>query len=135
MHPYTVALLASIPSPDPEAARGHAHAAISGDVPSPIDPPSGCVFRTRCFQAQEKCAVEVPPLVEVSPGHFLACHFPVAVPPQGERIVAQGQPEFIDQTSDGVLDSEDKPAPKVAAMGGRTGAIGGGPDDADVLPH
>jgi hypothetical protein len=92
------------------------------------------VFRTRCFQAQEKCAVAVPPLVEVSPGHFLACHYPVAVPPQGERIVAQGQPEFIDQAADGVLEPEDKAAAPVA-MGGRSGAIGGGPDDADVVPH
>jgi len=58
LHPYTVALLASIPSPDPAAAKIQAHEAISGDPPSPIDPPSGCRFRTRCPRAQERCAVE-----------------------------------------------------------------------------
>jgi oligopeptide/dipeptide ABC transporter ATP-binding protein len=76
-HPYTVALLASIPSPDPEAPRAQAHAAISGDPPSPIDPPSGCRFRTRCPRAQERCAVEVPEMRELAPDHAVACHFPV----------------------------------------------------------
>jgi oligopeptide/dipeptide ABC transporter ATP-binding protein len=77
MHPYTVALLASIPSPDPAAPKGKAHAAISGDVPSPIDPPSGCRFRTRCPRAQEVCALEEPPLRELGTEHAVACHFPV----------------------------------------------------------
>jgi oligopeptide/dipeptide ABC transporter ATP-binding protein len=76
-HHYTVALLRSIPSPDPAAAKAQAHAAISGDPPSPIDPPSGCRFRTRCPRAQERCAVEVPPLAELAPDHAVACHFPV----------------------------------------------------------
>jgi oligopeptide/dipeptide ABC transporter ATP-binding protein len=76
-HPYTVALLASIPSPDPDAPRGAAHAAISGDPPSPIDPPSGCRFRTRCPRAQERCAAEVPEMRVLAPDHAVACHFPV----------------------------------------------------------
>jgi len=76
-HPYTVALLASIPSPDPDAPRAEAHAAISGDPPSPIDPPSGCRFRTRCPRAQERCAAEVPEMRELAPDHAVACHFPV----------------------------------------------------------
>ena len=76
-HPYTVALLASIPSPDPEVARTAAHEAISGDPPSPIDPPSGCRFRTRCPRAQERCAAEVPELRTLGPDHAVACHFPV----------------------------------------------------------
>jgi oligopeptide transport system ATP-binding protein len=77
LHPYTVALLASIPSPDPAAPKTQAHAAISGDPPSPIDPPSGCRFRTRCPRAQERCAVEVPQLRELRSEHAVACHFPV----------------------------------------------------------
>jgi oligopeptide/dipeptide ABC transporter ATP-binding protein len=77
LHPYTVALLASIPSPDPTAPKDKAHAAISGDVPSPVDPPSGCRFRTRCPRAQDICAVEEPPLRELRSEHAVACHFPV----------------------------------------------------------
>jgi oligopeptide/dipeptide ABC transporter ATP-binding protein len=76
LHPYTVALLASIPSPDPEAPKGRAHAAIGGDPPSPTDPPSGCRFRTRCPRAQERCALEQPPLRTLASGHSVACHFP-----------------------------------------------------------
>jgi oligopeptide/dipeptide ABC transporter ATP-binding protein len=76
-HPYTLALLASIPSPDPDAPRAEAHTAISGDPPSPIDPPSGCRFRTRCPRAQERCTAEVPQMRELAPDHAVACHFPV----------------------------------------------------------
>ena len=72
-----MALLASIPSPDPDAPRTAAHEAISGDPPSPIDPPSGCRFRTRCPRAQERCAVEVPEMRMLAPDHAVACHFPV----------------------------------------------------------
>jgi peptide/nickel transport system ATP-binding protein len=77
LHPYTVALLASIPSPDPAAPKAEADKAISGDPPSPIDPPSGCRFRTRCPRAQERCAVEEPKLRELRTEHAVACHFPV----------------------------------------------------------
>jgi oligopeptide/dipeptide ABC transporter ATP-binding protein len=77
LHPYTVALLASIPSPDPTAPKTEADKAISGDPPSPIDPPSGCRFRTRCPRAQERCAVEEPPLRELRTEHAVACHFPM----------------------------------------------------------
>jgi oligopeptide/dipeptide ABC transporter ATP-binding protein len=77
-HPYTVALLRSIPSPDPFAPKGKAHAAISGDPPSPVDPPSGCRFRTRCPRAQAICSVEEPPLATVAGDQQVACHFPVA---------------------------------------------------------
>jgi len=77
-HPYTFALLESIPNPDPFAPRGKAHAAISGEPPSPIEPPSGCRFRTRCPRAQAICAAEEPPLATIADDQKAACHFPVA---------------------------------------------------------
>jgi peptide/nickel transport system ATP-binding protein len=76
-HPYTNALLASAVEPDPNMQ--HTHAPLQGEPPSPLNPPSGCRFRTRCPNAQERCAQEVPELRELEPGHRVACHFPVAV--------------------------------------------------------
>lgn len=73
-HPYTVALLASIPRPE---AGATAKGAVRGELPSPLDPPSGCRFRTRCPRAQDLCAAVEPPLHARSEGHFVACHFPV----------------------------------------------------------
>jgi peptide/nickel transport system ATP-binding protein len=70
-HPYTEALLEASPRPDPEARRDRR--LLEGDIPSPVDPPSGCVFRTRCPYALDACAAAVPALREVAPGRFKAC--------------------------------------------------------------
>ncbi|MDQ6776272.1 MAG: ABC transporter ATP-binding protein [Actinomycetota bacterium] len=82
-HPYTDALIKTIPLPDPEAERSKEDTGIKGELPSPVNPPSGCRFRTRCPRAQQKCADEVPELRRFGPGHRAACHFPLQ-PPRGQ---------------------------------------------------
>jgi peptide/nickel transport system ATP-binding protein len=76
-HPYTAGLLASIPEPDPNV-RPDERPALAGEIPSPVAPPSGCRFRTRCPKAQDLCAAEEPQIQQVAPGQFVACHFPLA---------------------------------------------------------
>jgi peptide/nickel transport system ATP-binding protein len=83
-HPYTALLLAAIPDPDPKAVIPPDE--ISGELPSPIDPPSGCRFRTRCPLADERCAAEEPVLRAVAEGHFVACHHPLLDPLEGGAV-------------------------------------------------
>lgn len=74
LHPYTQALLSSIPVPDPEVEETRVRVILQGDVPSPVNPPSGCVFRTRCPEAMDICSQVKPGWQEARPGHFVACH-------------------------------------------------------------
>jgi oligopeptide/dipeptide ABC transporter ATP-binding protein len=71
-HPYTEALLAAVPVPNPRLKREKR--LLQGDVPSPINPPPGCTFHTRCPYAEERCRLEIPQFREIAPGHGVACH-------------------------------------------------------------
>ena len=74
LHPYSKSLLSAVPVPDPKVARANKRIVLSGDIPSPLNAPSGCPFRTRCKYATDKCAETMPEFKEVSKGHFVACH-------------------------------------------------------------
>ncbi|HEY2214500.1 MAG TPA: oligopeptide/dipeptide ABC transporter ATP-binding protein, partial [Acidimicrobiales bacterium] len=80
VHHYTAGLIATIPEPDPDRERSKAAIPVRGELPSAVNPPSGCRFRTRCPAAAERCAQEEPPLRLFGPGHLAACHFPLSTP-------------------------------------------------------
>ena len=86
MHPYTNALLSAVPVPDPRVQSERERILLGGDLPSPRNPPSGCVFHTRCFIAQDRCRTEVPQMRTMAPDHEVACHFPITEPLSGGVI-------------------------------------------------
>ncbi|CAB4839350.1 MAG: ATP-binding cassette domain-containing protein [Actinobacteria bacterium] len=75
-HPYTKALLSAVPVADPKIGRSRERIILQGDLPSPVNPPSGCVFNTRCWKAQDICKVSVPATIQIAPQQTVACHFP-----------------------------------------------------------
>jgi len=96
LHPYSVALLSAVPIPDPRVERRRRRIILRGDVPSPVNPPSGCHFHTRCWLRErlgnpERCSAEVPVLRELSSGHEVSCHFAEEVDGSREQITATGR--------------------------------------------
>jgi peptide/nickel transport system ATP-binding protein len=90
-HPYTQALIDAIPVPDPVVAKANKHKIVRGELPSAMNPPSGCRFRTRCPRAQEICAEVEPPLRPFGTGHLAACHFPLQEPLEGAAAAAAAE--------------------------------------------
>jgi oligopeptide/dipeptide ABC transporter ATP-binding protein len=92
LHPYTAALLSAIPSPDPAAPPPSVAQTLRGEAPSPLDPPSGCRFRTRCPRARDLCAAQEPPLRRLGEDHYAACHFPLSSQPPVPETTATATP-------------------------------------------
>lgn len=95
LHPYTQALLSAIPIPDPDLEENRERIILEGDLPSPINPPSGCVFRTRCPFAMEVCSIKKPVWQEVEPDHYVACHLYDDTVEDKEKAKTQPDPEVL----------------------------------------
>ncbi|MFJ2174886.1 ABC transporter ATP-binding protein [Streptomyces sp. NPDC087851] len=121
-HPYTKALLSAVPVPDPSRRGGKSdRILLKGDVPSPISPPSGCRFHTRCWKATEICKTTEPPLIQLGPGHQAACHHPENAPDQRPQdTVSVAARETIE-----LADGAGEAAAKAVKESGGTGGTGG----------
>ena len=132
-HPYTAALLSSIPVPDPRVTT-LSSGLVPGDLPSPLDPPSGCRFRTRCPRAQERCAAEQPQIREVADGQFVACHFPLVgdVAP-AEAVQSAVQPISSGGNGAGTVASGGDDSTPEAPSGPSDAAPGDAPSDTPAV--
>ncbi|WP_443073434.1 ABC transporter ATP-binding protein [Streptomyces sp. NBC_01429] len=135
-HPYTKALLSAVPVPDPSRRGGKSdRILLKGDVPSPISPPSGCRFHTRCWKATEVCKTTDPPLIQLAPGHQAACHHPENAPDQRPQdtvsVAARETVELAEPgASAGAGAGTGKPAAETAADAGEPDAGTAGTQDA-----
>ncbi|MGW2277586.1 ABC transporter ATP-binding protein [Streptomyces sp. NPDC001770] len=135
MHPYTKALLSAVPVPDPRRRNAKSERILlTGDVPSPISPPSGCRFHTRCWKATEVCRTQEPPLTALRPGHQVACHHPENAPDQapGETVLPQAREAIVVATPKAVDTGTD--APEAPAGDAGTPKAPGGAEDTGEGP-
>ncbi|MFI1173148.1 ABC transporter ATP-binding protein [Streptomyces melanogenes] len=118
MHPYTKALLSAVPVPDPKRKGVKSERILlKGDVPSPISPPSGCRFHTRCWKATEICKTQEPPLIALKTGHQVACHHPENAPDQapGEAVLPEAR-ESVEVVSAAKTEAAAAPSPEAEAV-------------------
>ncbi|MFI6704607.1 ABC transporter ATP-binding protein [Streptomyces sp. NPDC050509] len=122
-HPYTKALLSAVPVPDPSRRGGKSdRILLKGDVPSPISPPSGCRFHTRCWKATEVCKTTEPPLIQLGPGHQAACHHPENAPDQRPQdtvsVAARETIELADGAGEAAAKAVAEPVKEIGGTGG-----------------
>jgi oligopeptide/dipeptide ABC transporter ATP-binding protein len=126
VHPYTAGLLEAIPIPDPEVERDKEGAGIKGELPSPLSPPSGCRFRTRCPFAQERCEHEEPQMRLFGDDHYAACHFPLQTPVATANVAAAAVPAAPAADGDaGQAEGEGAATPAAPAADGDAGQADG----------